>query len=98
MVLEVATLYVKPELMPTFEADFVKASYFIAQAKGYITHELQKCLEQEHKFLLMVQWETLENHTVDFRTSDLFEQWRTIIHPYFEPKPIVEHFVRVYPK
>ena len=96
MILEAAMLYVHPTDLATFEADFVKASQIICQANGYIEHELQKCMEVENKYLLLVKWDTLENHTTDFRSSDLFEQWRAIVHPYFESKPIVEHFTTLY--
>mgnify|MGYP000104813870 FL=1 len=92
MILEAALLLVKPTEIAAFEADFIQASNVISQSKGYIEHELQRCIEVENKYLLMIKWQTLEDHTVGFRNSELFEQWKALVHPYFETKPTVEHF------
>jgi heme-degrading monooxygenase HmoA len=53
---------------------------------------LSRCLEQPNHYLLLVEWETLEDHTVGFRGSAAFEEWRSLLHHFYDPKPLVEHF------
>ena len=96
MILEHAILEVKKGLEKEFEADFKLASKYISSVDGYITHQLQKCMEQPHKYLLLVKWETLEAHTIGFRQSEEYQEWRKILHNYYEPFPVVEHFELVY--
>ena len=96
MILEAAFLYVKPELANQFEADFAKASQYISSIEGYLGHRLEKCLEVENKYLLLVDWNTLEDHTVGFRASEAYLEWKKILHHYYEPFPIVEHFETVF--
>lgn len=95
MILEAAMLQVKPGLSETFEASFKEASRIIASMKGYRGHQLQRCLEDDHKYLLLVQWETLEDHTVGFRGSTEYQSWKSLLHHYYEPFPTVEHFVNI---
>nr|WP_294931111.1 antibiotic biosynthesis monooxygenase [uncultured Flavobacterium sp.] len=96
MILEAAILFIKPDLSNQFEVDFAKASQYIASVGGYFGHRLEKCLEVENKYLLLVNWNTLEDHTIGFRTSEAYLEWRRILHEYYEPFPIVEHFETVY--
>lgn len=96
MILEAAFLYVKPTLATQFEIDFKTASQYISSIEGYIKHSLQKCLEEENKYLLLVEWETLEAHTVGFRESEVYKKWKNMLHNYYEPFPIVEHFKTVF--
>ncbi|MCL4105736.1 UNVERIFIED_CONTAM: hypothetical protein GTU68_028613 [Idotea baltica] len=93
MVLEVAILQVKSEKTRSFENDFGKASKYIEKIAGYISHSLKKCLEDNHKYLLQVEWETLEDHTIGFRESKEYTEWKKLLHHYYEPFPVVEHFV-----
>ncbi|MOA65193.1 hypothetical protein D3C78_1914890 [compost metagenome] len=65
--------------------------------KGYVHHELQKCLEKENKYVLLVRWETLEDHTIGFRGSEEYQAWKALLHHYYDPFPVVEHFVSVIP-
>ena len=97
MILEVAILHIKPELSHEFEPSFAKASVFIASIKGYIRHTLQRCLEEEQKYILLVEWEDLESHTVNFRASAQYLEWKQILHPFYDPFPIVEHYEKVHP-
>lgn len=92
MILEAAFLQVKAGQAEAFEAAFREASPIIASMKGYIRHELQKCIEVEYKYLLLVQWETLEDHTVGFRGSAEYQNWKALLHHFYEPFPTVEHF------
>jgi heme-degrading monooxygenase HmoA len=95
MILEVAMLNIKPNLETEFETAFRQASKIISSMKGYLEHELQKCLEQPDKYLLLVKWETLEDHTVGFRGSAQYQEWRTLLHHFYDPFPVVEHFKKV---
>ncbi|MCH6269524.1 antibiotic biosynthesis monooxygenase family protein [Neobacillus citreus] len=95
MILEAAMLQVKPGMEQDFEDAFRKASAIISSMKGYLTHELQRCLEVEGKYLLLVQWETLEDHTVGFRESQEYQEWKKLLHHFYDPFPTVEHFKKV---
>ena len=67
----------------------------IAKAKGYKGHTVRHSIETPERYLLQIQWETLENHTVDFRGSPAFGEWRAIVGPFFAAPPVVEHFTSV---
>ena len=95
MILEVAILKVKPNRSDQFEKDFQKAGQYISSIKGYVNHSLQKCIEQENQYLLLVNWETLEDHTVGFRQSEVYQEWKKLLHQYYEPFPTVEHYERI---
>lgn len=92
MILEHAILYIVKDKATEFEKDFAIASQYISMAEGYLRHSLRKCLEQENKYLLLVEWETLEDHTVGFRQSEPYQQWRSLLHAYYDPFPVVEHY------
>lgn len=92
MILEVAILQIKPELQSSFEPTFAEASKLIVKMKGYIVHELHKCLEHENKYILLVKWETLEDHVEGFRGSIEYNEWKKLLHHFYEPFPIVEHY------
>jgi len=96
MILEIAMLEVKPGLEEQFEVDFEIASTYISSIKGYLKHSLQKCIEQKNKYVLLVEWKTLENHTVDFRKSPEYLEWKKLLHHYYDPFPIVEHFEKIF--
>lgn len=95
LITEAAILYVKDGLGHSFESDFCKASAIIASMRGYLDHELQRCLEVPGKYLLIVRWATLEDHTIGFRQSEPYQQWKSILHHYYDPFPVVEHFEKV---
>lgn len=92
MILEVAIFDIKQGTQPEFEKQFEKAQLVISQAIGYISHQLQKCLENDKKYMLVVKWQTLEDHIEGFRNSERFTQWRALIGSYFDTPPVVEHF------
>ncbi len=96
MILEVANLYVKDNEQDEFERDFVIASNFISSIDGYIKHSLSKCIEVQNKYILLVEWENLESHTEGFRDSSQYLEWKKLLHHYYEPFPIVEHFEPIY--
>jgi heme-degrading monooxygenase HmoA len=92
MILESAILYVKNGQETAFEKDFEKAGQYISSIEGCISHTLHRCLEVENKYLLSVQWENLEAHTVGFRESAAYLEWKRLLHHYYDPFPVVEHF------
>ena len=92
MVLEIAQIDVKPGLEAEFEAGVQKAAPLFRRAKGCTGMTLQRSVEMPARYRLFVQWDTLENHTVDFRGGPLFTQWRAIVGPFFAKPPVVEHF------
>ncbi|MDZ7958998.1 MAG: antibiotic biosynthesis monooxygenase [Aulosira sp. DedQUE10] len=95
MILEAVMLHVKPGMESEFESSFKKASKIIASMNGYLSHELHRCIEVNGKYLLLVKWETLESHTVGFRGSAEYQEWKKLLHHFYEPFPIVEHFEEV---
>ncbi|MGE0152496.1 MAG: antibiotic biosynthesis monooxygenase [Reyranellaceae bacterium] len=92
MILEVATLDVKPGQRQAFQTAFREASGIIAGRQGHIAHQLQECLEKPDRFVLLVWWRTLEDHTVGFRTSPEYQRWRALLHHFYDPFPTVEHY------
>lgn len=95
MILEVAILDVKAEQTDLFEAAFHQASSIISSRLGYISHELQRCIETPNRYILLVYWQTLEDHTVGFRQSAEYETWRQLLHHFYEPFPTVEHYEKI---
>ncbi len=90
--LELAILDIKPGLEDEFEAAFEKAQAIISSMPGYLSHQLQRCVERQDRYLLLVNWASLEDHTVGFRGSDEYQEWRKLLHPFYEPFPEVEHY------
>ena len=95
MILEAAVLPVITGREAEFEAAFREASPIIASMPGYLGHELQRCIEAPERYLLLVRWETLEAHTVGFRGSPEYQRWRALLHHFYDPFPVVEHFEAV---
>jgi len=95
MILEVAMLQVKTGQEAAFEAAFAEAQAIIADMAGYVSHQLQRCLEARGRYVLLVNWQTLEDHTVGFRASAEYQDWKRLLHHFYEPFPTVEHFERV---
>jgi heme-degrading monooxygenase HmoA len=95
-ILEVAMLDVKPGETAEFEAAFEKAQNIISRMNGYSSHQLQKCLENLNRYILLVNWQTLEDHTVGFRGSDEYQEWRAMLHHFYDPFPTVEHYETVF--
>lgn len=92
MILETAPLSIRPGQCAAFEAAFSQAQTIIASMPGYIGHELQRCVERDHEYLLLVRWETLEAHEVGFRGSPQYQEWRRLLHHFYEPFPTVLHY------
>ena len=92
MVLEVAILDVKPGRSHEFEDAFIQAQEIISSMQGYVSHQLQKCVENPNRYILLVNWETLEDHTQGFRCSAAYQEWRRLLHHFYDPFPEVEHY------
>jgi heme-degrading monooxygenase HmoA len=93
MILEIADIRIAPGNEAAFDAAITKGvETVIAKAKGYRGHKVNKGIESPQRYVLMIFWETLENHTVDFRQSAAFADWRAIVGPFFAGPPVVEHF------
>jgi heme-degrading monooxygenase HmoA len=95
MILEAALLNVIAGQETQFEKDFAIAGQYISAIKGYIKHSLSKCIEQPNQYLLLVEWETLEDHTVGFRQSAQYLEWKKLLHHYYDPFPTVQHYETV---
>lgn len=95
MILEVATLDVRPGQEAAFEDAFRQASGIIAGMPGYVSHQLQRCLEWQSRYVLLVNWQALEDHTVGFRGSPGYQQWKALLHHFYDPFPTVEHYSMV---
>jgi heme-degrading monooxygenase HmoA len=100
MILEAATLNVIPGREAEFESAFAKASPIISSMSGYVSHQLQRCIEKQNRYILLVNWERLEDHTVGFRSSEGYQEWRKLLHHFYDPFPTVEHYelIQDYPK
>jgi heme-degrading monooxygenase HmoA len=93
MILELADIRIAPGKNAEFEAAIRRgAETVIAKAKGFRGYKVNRGVESPERYLLTIYWETLENHTVDFRQSPAFAQWRAIVGPFFAAPPVVEHF------
>ena len=92
MILEVAILNVKKGQEKQFEIDFAKAGQYISAIKGYMKHSLCKNIDDSNRYLLLVDWENLEDHTIGFRQSAEYVEWKNILHHYYDPFPTVEHY------
>jgi heme-degrading monooxygenase HmoA len=92
MILEVAILDVKPGLEMEFESAFEKASPIIAGMRGYRAHELQRCVEKRNRYILLARWDTIEDHTVGFRQSVEYQEWKRLLHHFYDPFPEVQHY------
>ncbi|MBB3214341.1 heme-degrading monooxygenase HmoA [Herbaspirillum sp. Sphag1AN] len=93
MILELADIRINPGKQAEFDAAIQRGiAEVISKSKGYIGHKVQKGIETPERYVLMIYWETLENHMVDFRESPAFAEWRGIVGPHFASAPHVEHF------
>ena len=92
MVLEVAILDVKLGQSQEFESAFSEAHTIISSMKGHISSQLHKCLENPDRYILLVHWETLEDHTQGFRGSPEYQDWQRLLHHFYSPFPEVQHY------
>ena len=95
MVLEHVILDVSPGREPDFEDAFDLAKGLIAASSGFRSLRLSRCLEQPNRYLLLVEWDTLEDHLEGFRRSEAYNEWRDLLHHFYHPAPVVQHFDEV---
>jgi heme-degrading monooxygenase HmoA len=94
-VLEMARLDVRPGREAEFERVFAEARSIIAASPGFLGIELRHCVEQANRYLLLVRWATLEDHTIGFRQGEDYPRWRALLHHFYDPFPEVEHYTEV---
>ena len=94
-ILEAAPLQVRPGQSAAFEAAFREAQSIIASMPGYLSHELQRCLEREGHYLLLVRLESVAAHEEGFRKSAQYQRWKQLLHHFYEPFPLVNHYEQV---
>ena len=95
MILEHALLTVTAGREAEFEAAFAEARHIIAAMPGFGGLTLSRCLERANGYLLLVRWERLEDHTDGFRDSAEYQRWRELLHHFYDPFPVVEHYATV---
>jgi heme-degrading monooxygenase HmoA len=92
MILEHADIRIEPARAAEFEVAIVRgASTVIAHAKGFKGYKVNRSIESPGRYILMIYWQALEDHTVGFRESPAFAEWRAIVGPFFAQPPVVEH-------
>ncbi|RZS65625.1 heme-degrading monooxygenase HmoA [Agromyces ramosus] len=95
MILEHAILPVTPGREADFEAAFAGAKPIIASMPGFVDLTLSRSIETPNEYLLLVHWRSVAAHEVGFRGSPEYEQWRALLHGFYDPFPAVEHFAEV---
>ena len=95
MILEHAVLQVREGEEAAFEAAFGEAKAVIASATGFLSLRLERCVEHPGRYLLLVEWASLEAHVEGFRGSPAFAEWRALLHHFYDPPPVVEHYERI---
>ncbi len=96
MILESAALQIRTGQSAAFELAFREAQAIITSMPGYISHELQRCLEREDHYLLLIRWENVAAHEEGFRKSDRYLDWKKLLHHYYDPFPTVLHYESVF--
>jgi len=95
VILEQAVLDVRPGQTDAFEAAFSQAKAIISAMPGFQHLTLSRCVERPNAYLLLVQWDTLEDHTKGFRGSAQYQDWKQLLHHFYDPFPTVEHYREV---
>lgn len=95
VILEHAVLKIVQGQESAFEAAFAQARPIIASMPGFADLTLSRCIEQPSRYLLLVRWQRLEDHTEGFRGSERYAEWRNLLHHFYDPFPRVEHYETV---
>jgi heme-degrading monooxygenase HmoA len=95
MILEVAILNVKPGKNEDFLKAFKTAGNLINRMKGYSSHQLKRCVENANQYILLVEWANVTDHTEGFRNSNEYQEWKSLLHHYYDPFPKVEHYENI---
>jgi heme-degrading monooxygenase HmoA len=97
MILECAHMQVRDGQAAAFEMAFAEAQAIIASMPGYRSHELQRCIEKAGHYLLLVRWDTVADHEEGFRKSPQYQQWKKLLHHFYDPFPTVLHYEKAAP-
>jgi heme-degrading monooxygenase HmoA len=92
VVLEVATLNIVIGQEAAFEKAIDEAKPLIAATPGFSSIDIHRCIETPNRYLLLVTWRSVEDHTIGFRESSRYSQWRALLHHFYDPFPLVEHY------
>jgi heme-degrading monooxygenase HmoA len=92
VILEKAILIIKPGQSQAFEAALRRALPLLAASPGFISLEVRPCVETPDRYLLLAQWQTVEAHIKGFRGSPVYQEWRALLHHFYDPFPTVEHY------
>jgi heme-degrading monooxygenase HmoA len=92
MILEIVTVQIKPGHEADYETAFAKASRYLMDSKGYISHQVQRCVETKGRYVILVQWESIDDHMIGFRESPAFQEYRQLVSPYFESPSQMAHY------
>lgn len=92
MILEMAVLPIKFGRAQAFEEAFEHAKPLVAATPGFINLELRRCLENSDRYLLLIHWESVAAHQVEFRLGPNYEEWKALLHDFYDPFPTVEHY------
>ena len=92
MILEAAILTIKPGTNQEYEEAFQRAQEILPTVNGYISHQLQACIEKPERYVLLIWWETLEAHTIGFRGSPQYQEWSRLLHHFYEWPVEVLHY------
>lgn len=92
MILEIAPLQIRAGQSNAFEQAFAQAQAIISSMPGYLAHELQRCIERQDHYVLLVRWETLAAHEIGFRQSPQYQEWKALLHHFYDPFPVVLHY------
>jgi heme-degrading monooxygenase HmoA len=96
MILEAVALHIRSGQSAPFESAFREAQSIIASMPGYISHELQRCLEHADQYLLLVRWESVAAHEEGFRKSGQYQDWKKLLHHFYDPFPTVLHYESIF--
>jgi len=92
MILELATFHIRPGQQGGFEGAFEQAQSILSSMPGYMGHQLQQCIEADSRYRLLVHWQSVEAHTIGFRQSTRFAEWRALLGEHFAMPPAAEHY------
>lgn len=95
MILEAATLYIKPAAINDFESVFRSAYGIISKMPGYLGHELYKCIENKDEYILLIRWNTIKEHSIGLHQSPEYKEWNSLLQPFYDPKPTVKHYIDI---
>ena len=95
MILETAVLNVRPGRTAEFEAAFEEAKPLVAATPGFLGLELRRCVERDGRYLLLIRWRSVDDHEQGFRQGPNYPRWKQLLHHFYDPFPVVEHYERV---